>query len=94
MVMAVTLSIAAASPAWAAAERGTPSPFAPAALAKAVSASDAPAAPKASAAPAPQASTDSIWKGKARLVVLAVFVAGAGYAIYSSKEDRIRGLNR
>lgn len=76
----------------------TPSPFSAAALAKVVKSTPAPLAastttPARTPAKAKQASGSFI-KSKVGVLVIAVFAVGTGYAIYSAKEDRIRGLNR
>jgi hypothetical protein len=76
----------------------TPSPFSAAALAKTVKNTPAPrataaATPAKTPAKAKQASGSFI-KSKMGMAVIAVFAVGTGYAIYSAKEDRIRGLNR
>jgi hypothetical protein len=78
----------------------TPSPFSAAALAKAVKSTPAPvaatavaAAPAKAPAKARQASGSFI-KSKVGVLVVAVFAVGTGYAIYSAREDRVRGLNR
>ena len=43
----------------------------------------------------PQATkSGSFFKTRTGLVVLLVMAAGTGYAVYSSKEDRIKGINR
>jgi hypothetical protein len=69
----------------------TPSPFSAAAMAKAVKST--PATPAKTPAKAKQASGSFI-KSKVGVMVVAIFAVGTGYAIYSAKEDRIRGLNR
>jgi hypothetical protein len=33
-------------------------------------------------------------KSRAGMLVLGAFVVGTGYAIYSAREDRIKGINR
>ena len=76
----------------------TPSPFSAAAIAKAVKNTPAPlaataVAPAKAPARAKQANGSFI-KSKMGMAVIAVFAVGTGYAIYSAKEDRIRGLNR
>lgn len=76
----------------------TPSPFSAAALAKAVKSTPAPLAPSAATpAKAPvkaKQASGSFVKSKVGVMVIAVFAVGTGYAIYSAREDRIRGLNR
>jgi len=47
----------------------------------------------ATPAKAPQTS-DGFLKSRTGIIVLAIFAAGTGYAIYSAKEDRIHGRNR
>ena len=87
---------AIATPAFASSP--TPSPFSAAALAKTVKSTPAPlaataATPAKTPAKAKQASGSFI-KSKMGMAVIAVFAVGTGYAIYSAKEDRIRGLTR
>ncbi|MCC7184710.1 MAG: hypothetical protein IT185_00610 [Acidobacteria bacterium] len=90
------------APAFAASPSPSPSsPFSPAAISRAVAktvvVSDA--APKKTSetpavAKAPKQAQGSFIKSKVGALVVAVFAVGTGYAIYSAKEDRIRGLNR
>jgi len=49
-----------------------------------------------STTPAPKQATSSgsFFKTRTGLFVIAVMAVGTGYAVYSAKEDRIRGLNR
>ncbi|MDQ3418222.1 MAG: hypothetical protein M3541_05485 [Acidobacteriota bacterium] len=75
------------------------SPFTRAAIARALAA--APAADVATSAPAPftppakaPQTSNGFLKSRTGVIVLAIFAAGTGYAIYSAKEDRIRGRNR
>lgn len=43
----------------------------------------------------PQATkSGSFFKTRTGVVVLLVMAAGTGYAVYSAKEDRIKGINR
>jgi hypothetical protein len=75
-----------------------PSPFSAAAIARTVKNTPAPVAPAATTtaktpAKAKQAGGSFI-KSKVGVLVIAVFAVGTGYAMYSAKEDRIRGLNR
>lgn len=76
----------------------TPSPFSAAALAKTVNSTPAPlAATTATTAKTPakaRQASGSFFKSRVGVMVIAVFAVGTGYAIYSSQEDRIRGLNR
>jgi hypothetical protein len=97
-VIAALLSTMAA-PAFAASP-STPttpslSPFSAAAVERVVKSTPAPVAktPAKTPAKAKQASGSFI-KSKMGMAVIAVFAVGTGYAIYSAKEDRIRGLNR
>jgi len=76
-----------------------PSPFTRDAIARALAA--APAAAVATSAPTPATppakapqTSNGFLKSRTGVIVLAIFAAGTGYAIYSAKEDRIRGLNR
>lgn len=71
------------------------SPFSAAAVERAVKSTPAPVAatPAKTPAKAKQASGSFI-RSKKGMAVIAVFAVGTGYAIYSAKEDRIRGLNR
>lgn len=74
----------------------TPSPFSAAALAKTVKSAPiaaSTATPAKAPAKARQAS-GSFMKSKVGVLVIAVFAVGTGYAMYSAREDRIRGLNR
>lgn len=100
-VIAALLSTVA-TPAFAASP--TPpfsSPFSAAAVARVVKSSlppvaavrAVPAAPAKTPAKAKQASGSFI-KSRMGLMAVAVFAVGTGYAIYSAREDRIRGLNR
>ena len=88
-----------AAPAFAASPTPPPSsPFAPATVARVVARTVV--APEAAAKAAPAKATavkqakGSFIKSKVGVLVVAVFAVGTGYAIYSAKEDRIRGLNR
>jgi hypothetical protein len=92
-----------AAPAFAASPTTpTPSPFSPAAVAKVVArtvvSSEAAPAVAATTAPAKakaeKQAQGSFMKSKVGVLVAAVFAVGTGYAIYSAREDRIRGLNR
>jgi hypothetical protein len=97
-VIAAVLS-AIATPAFASSSTSpTPSPFSAAALARTVKNTPAPVAPAATTtaktpAKAKQAGGSFI-KSKVGVMVIAVFAVGTGYAVYSAREDRIRGLNR
>jgi hypothetical protein len=53
-------------------------------------------APTTPAVPAPKVpqQSRSFFKSRTGAIVLAVFAVGTGYAIYSAREDRIRGINR
>lgn len=91
-VVITALLSAIATPAFASSPTTpTPSPFSATALAKAVKAT--PATPAKTPARAKQAGGSFI-KSKMGMAVIAVFAVGTGYAIYSAREDRIRGLNR
>jgi hypothetical protein len=103
MVAITALLTTIAAPAFAASP--TPpssSPFAPAAVARVVArtivAPDATAVAAPATAPAKakavKQAKGSFIKSKVGMLVVAVFAVGTGYAIYSAKEDRIRGLNR
>ena len=75
----------------------TPSPFSAAALAHTVKSTPAPVATAATTAKTPakaRQASGSFFKSKVGVLVIAVFAAGTGYAIYSAKEDRILGLTR
>ena len=75
-----------------------PSPFSTKAVAKVVATTVpavAPSTPATPATPAPkQSGSQSFFKSRAGLLVLGVFAVGTGYAIYSAREDRIKGINR
>lgn len=95
-IMTALLALGAAPAMAASPNPATPgpfsSPFSKGTIAKVVAKSEAPAkAPKA----AKQATASgSFFKTRTGMIVLAVMAVGTGYAIYSSKEDRIHGLNR
>ena len=91
-VMTALLSLGAAPAMAASPDQTAPKPFTTKAIAKVVAKSEAPAkAPKA----AKQAtSSGSFFKTRTGYLVLAVMAVGTGYALYSAKEDRIRGINR
>ncbi len=99
---AVTTALltAGTAPAFAATPDRTPGPLSKRAIARVVAASTpAVAAPAtAPAAPAPkapkQSGSESFFKSRAGVLILGAFVVGTGYAIYSAKNDRIKGLNR
>lgn len=81
-----------ASPAFA----STPSPSSPfsaAAVAKVVKESPVPVATATTPVAAPQANGSFI-KSRTGVMIVAIFAVGTGYALYSLREDRIRGLNR
>lgn len=97
-VMTALLTLAAA-PAMAASPNPTgPVSFSPGAIAKVVAASES--TPRATAARATKATpkqataSGSFFKTRTGLLVIAVMAVGTGYAVYSSREDRIRGINR
>lgn len=79
-------------------KKKAPSPFSAKAVAKVVATTVpavAPSTPAAPATPAPkQSGSQSFFKSRAGLLVLGAFVVGTGYAIYSAREDRIKGINR
>jgi len=92
-----------AAPAFAASPTPHPSsPFAPAAVARVVARTVVSPEATSKAAPttapakvkAAKQAQGSFLKSKVGVLVVAVFAVGTGYAIYSAKEDRIRGLNR
>lgn len=91
-VMTALLSLGAAPAMAASPDQTGPKPFSTKAIAKVVATSEAPAkAPKT----AKQAtSSGSFFKTRTGLLVIAVLAVGTGYALYSAKEDRIRGINR
>ncbi len=92
-----------AAPAFAASSNPPPSsPFAPAAVARVVAKSvvfseaarsTVPATAPVKVKTAKQAQ-GSFFKSRVGVMVIAAFAVGTGYAIYSAKEDRIRGLIR
>ncbi|MGE3345707.1 MAG: hypothetical protein AB7L71_19970 [Vicinamibacterales bacterium] len=88
------------APAFAATPDKTPDPLSKRAIAAVVAATPPTATPAAAApsAPAPkapkQSGGDSFFKSRTGILVLGAFVVGTGYAIYSAKNDRIKGLNR
>ncbi len=51
-------------------------------------------APAASKTPAQATKSGSFFKTRTGVVVLAIMAVGTGYAVYSAKEDRIRGSIR
>lgn len=71
------------------------SPFSAAAVERAIKSTPAPAVTTPAKAPAKaKQGNGSFIKSRMGVMVIAVFAVGTGYAIYSAKEDRIRGLNR
>lgn len=95
-VMTALLTLAAA-PAMAASPNPTgPPSFSPRAVAMVVAASESAPTSVAPAKTAPKqaAGSKGFLKTRTGLLVLAVMAVGTGYAIYSSKEDRIKGINR
>lgn len=98
-VMTALLTLAAA-PAMAASPNPTgPVSFSPRAIAKVVAASEstpsgARAARAAKTTPKQATASGSFFKTRTGLLVIAVMAVGTGYAVYSAKEDRIRGINR
>ncbi len=98
------LLTAVSTPAFAASPTpGPDSPFSAKAVARAVAPAVESAAPAVRPASTPAAETpapktprqsESFFKSRRGALVLAVFAVGAGYAIYSSREDRIKGINR
>jgi len=44
--------------------------------------------------PAKAQTSDGFLKSRTGVIIIAIFAAGTGYAIYSAKEDRIHGRNR
>jgi hypothetical protein len=101
MAVATALLTTVAAPAFAATPDKTTAPLSSRAIAKVVAASPTPA-PAASAvapaAPAPKAPKQSgggsFFKSRTGVLILSAFVVGTGYALYSAKNDRIKGLNR
>lgn len=91
--MTALLTLAAAPAMAASPNPTTPVSFSSSAIAKVVAKSEA---PKAAAKAAPKQATGSkgFLKTRTGLLVLAVMAVGTGYAVYSAKEDRIRGINR
>jgi len=88
-----------AAPAFAASPTPPPSsPFAPAAVARVVARTVVSPEAVPTAAPAKvtavKQAQGSFFKSKVGVMVIAAFAVGTGYAIYSAREDRIRGLNR
>ena len=92
-VMTALLTLAAAPAMAASPDPTTPVSFSSSAVAKVVAKADAPTA-AAKAAPKQATASKGFLKTRTGLLVLAVMAVGTGYAIYSSKEDRIRGINR
>lgn len=95
VVTAVVTAVlsAVAVPAFAGTTPAKPAPSAPfssSSISKAVAPATAPATAPAKA---PQQS-EGFFKSRTGLIVLAVMAIGTGYAVYSSKEDRIRGIGR
>ncbi len=74
-------------------------PFSASSLSKAVAPAVTTATPAAAVAPAtapakaPQQS-EGFFKSRTGMIVLAAMAIGTGYAVYSAKEDRIRGIGR
>jgi hypothetical protein len=97
-VMFALLSLSAAPALAASPGPKTPPLFTSRAVAKAVASLPAPTiAPtdRAAEAPTKQATASkSFFKTRAGLLVIGVMAVGTGYAVYSAKEDRIRGINR
>lgn len=90
----IALLTLAAAPAMAASPNPTtPVSFSSSAVAKVVAKSEAPTA-AAKAAPKQTTASKGFLKTRTGLLVLAVMAVGTGYAVYSAKEDRIRGINR
>jgi len=90
--MTALLTLAAAPAMAASPNPTTPVSFSPSAVAKVVAKSEAPAAAKA--APKQATASKGFLKTRTGLLVLAVMAVGTGYAVYSAKEDRIKGINR
>jgi hypothetical protein len=66
---------------------------------KAIAKAVANTTPSVSATPtpapkAPQGSNPSFFRSRTGMLVLGVFAVGAGYAVYSAREDRVRGSGR
>jgi hypothetical protein len=97
-VMFALLSLTAAPALAASPGPKTPPLFTPKAVAKVVASSPTPtSAPTDRAAEAPKkqaTASKSFFKTRAGLLVIGVMAVGTGYAMYSAKEDRIRGINR
>jgi hypothetical protein len=92
-VVTALLAIGAAPAMAASPDTKHPPSFSHKAVAKVVASSATPAtAPKTT--PKQATSSGSFLKTRTGLVVLAVMAVGTGYAMYSAKEDRIRGINR
>ena len=91
-VMTALLTLAAAPAMAASPNPTTPVSFSSSAVAKVVAKSETPTAAKA--APKQATASKGFLKTRTGLLVLAVMAVGTGYAVYSSKEDRIKGINR
>jgi hypothetical protein len=92
-VLTALLAIGAAPAMAASPDPVRPLSFSRKAVAKVVAASEAPAkAPKAT--PKQATSSGSFFKTRTGYLVIAVMAVGTGYAMYSAKQDRIRGINR
>lgn len=76
----------------------TPTPTTTDVFTPALAATPPATVPSSAATPAPTPAkaqtSDGFLKSRAGVIVIAIFAAGTGYAIYSAKEDRIRGRNR
>lgn len=92
-LMTALLALAAAPAMAASPNPTTPVSFSSSAVAKIVAKSEAPAA-AAKAAPKQATASRGFLKTRTGLLVLAVMAVGTGYAVYSAREDRIRGINR
>lgn len=95
-VVTALLTLAAA-PAMAASPNPTgPPSFSSRAVAKVVAASESTPAgvTPAKTAPKQAASSKSFFKTRMGLVAIGVMAVGTGYALYSAKQDRIRGSIR
>ena len=81
------------SPAMAASQGPPASPsFSTKSIAKVVSTKTA--APDAATTAPKQPNDRSFFKTRTGMFAIVVMAVGTGYAVYSAKEDRIRGLNR
>jgi hypothetical protein len=95
-VVTALLAIGAAPAMAASPDTKHPPSFSHKAVAKIVASSATPATPATAPKTTPKQATSSgsFLKTRTGLLVIAVMAVGTGYAVYSAKEDRIRGINR